>query len=201
MSSRSSGEPPTVPDYLFLAFLRDGRFRCVAAALAVLHASGHLDAGGQGTVRRPEDAATAPPDGLERVIWQAVHGHVAPGALAARGPVDTALTTVRHQLVHDGALRRLVPTRSWLPARTHRGRKRITLAMQACPWPLVPPEQGTRVEDRIGLPVALYGNYALRELLPAFARESGLLDRSSSDTGPGETYSAPDRSSGYSGGA
>src|SRR3954454_3744858 len=110
-------------DYLELAYLRDGRYRCVEAALAVLHATGHVKAGQRGTIAR--DAATLPPpEGLERVIWRAVHGHVAPGALAARGPVDAELNALRRDLRRRGVIRPLIPVRSWLPARTHRGRQR-----------------------------------------------------------------------------
>ena len=196
-SSAHSGHDPDVsiaapPEYLVVAFLRDGRFRCIAAALAVLHANGHVVAGRRGTVRR-SDGVAGPPDGLERVVWLALQEHVAPGALAARGPVDAALSDLRRQLRRRHLIHPLIPVRAWLPARTRDADKLLADAAARCPWPVAKAAPGTASHDAIGMPVALYGSDALRELLPAFATASGLLERSSADTLVTEENSWNDR--------
>jgi hypothetical protein len=169
-----------VPEYLVVAYLRDGRFRCVEAALAVLHAAGDVEIARPGTVRRTEPGR-APRAGLERVIWQAIQDRVAPGALAARGPVDRALNNLRRRMIAAGLLHRFVPAREWLPARTRKADKLLADAERRCPSPTALSDDSD-VRAAIGMPVALYGALALRELMPRFAQASGLLTHASSDT-------------------
>jgi len=187
-----------VPEYLVLAYLRDGRYRCVEAALAVLHSSGDVDVARPGTVRRTEPGR-APRAGLERIIWQAIQDRVAPGAIAARGPVDRALNDLRRQLRRQRLIHRFVPAREWLPTRTRRADAMLADAERRCPSPTsLGGEDDARVA--VGLPVALYGPHALRELMPRFAQDSGLLERASSDTSIIEENSKQDQTYGYTSG-
>jgi hypothetical protein len=169
------------PDYVVAAYLRDGRFAAVAATIAVLHARHLVEAGREGTVRRSETVLTAPPDGFERELWSAIHGFVSPGTLMARPPVDAALNDLRRRARRLGLLRRWLPARGFVPARTHRGRQLEDSYLAQCPWPPTPEVTDQPVELRVGLPVALYGNIALEKLMPDFAKHSGLLDRAGTD--------------------
>ena len=182
------------PEYLVLAYLRDGRYRCVEAALAVLHATGHIKAGRRGTVARA-DATTPPPEGVEHVIWQGVHGHVAPGALVATGPVDAGLSALRRELRRQGLIRASIPVRSWLPSRTRKGRQALRRGAHACPAVPTDPVDLPVSDPRtsVGMPVALYGSAALANLLPRFADDSGLLIKSSSDSTLADANSPHDR--------
>jgi hypothetical protein len=183
-----------IPDYAIVAYVRGGRFACVAAVLAVLHVRGFIDAGRNESVQRRE-TVSAPPDGLERIVWSAVHGSVTPGALASRPRIDRELNRLRQSCRTLGLIRPFIPVRSGLPARSVAGRRLVAEATRDCRWPPSPEDELRPVEDRVGLPVALYGRYALVELVPTFASAAGLLSRSSSDgvdwadaAGPGGRY-------------
>jgi hypothetical protein len=168
------------PDYAVVAYLRDGRFAAVAATLAVLHMRGLIVAGQSGTVRRSDDV-TPPPEGFERQVWSAIHGFIAPGALAARPTVDSALNDLRRRARRLGLVRWLVPIRGLMPARTRQGRQMLNSVMADFPWPPSPDQAEQPIDDRIGMAVALHGNAALSLLMPTFARDSGLLAREGSD--------------------
>jgi hypothetical protein len=168
------------PDYAVIAYLRNGRFNAVAAVLAVLHARGLVVAGKTGTIRR-SDTGAAPPAGFERQVWGAIHGFVTPGALMARPAVDDALNDLRRRARRLGLLRPLLPVRGLVPARTRQGRGFVDAVATNYPWPPSPEDDDRPIEDRVGLAVALYGNAALRLLMPVFARDSGLLDRAGTD--------------------
>ena len=169
------------PDYAVVAYIRDGRFAAVAAVLAVLHARGLVVAGKACTVRRSDDVGRPPPEGFERQVWGAIHGFVSPGALTARPSVDAALNDLRRWARRLGLVRWFVPIRGFIPARTRLGRRLIDSAWADCPWPPTPEADDRRVEDRVGMPVALHGNIALSVLMPTFARDSGLLNRAGTD--------------------
>ena len=168
------------PDYAVLAYIRDGRFSAVTAVLAVLHARGSVVAGKVGTVRR-SDTEAAPPEGFERDVWTAIHGFVSPGALMARPTVDASLNDLRRRARQLGLLRAFLPVRGFLPARTALGRRMVDAATEACCWPPSPDANEIPVEEWVGMAVALYGNEALKVLMPTFARDSGLLDRVDTD--------------------
>jgi hypothetical protein len=183
----------TDADYVPVAYVAAGRFGAVAAALAVLHAGGLVSAGQAGTVRR-SGIVTPPDDGFERCIWGAIHGFVSPGALMARPAVDRAFNDLRRRCRRLGLIRPLLPVQARTPARTKLGREFVDAARRDCPWPPSPEHAGASLAGRVGMPVALYGGEALRALMPAFARDSGLLDHASADGldwidpvgGPGE---------------
>jgi hypothetical protein len=130
---------------------------------------------------------------LERVVWGAIHGFVSPGALMARPSVDLALNDLRRRCRRIGLVRPLLPVRAHVPARTRAGREFISNARQNCPWPPSPEHGAQPSQTRIGMPVAIYGSEALRLLVPEFARDSGLLTRSSTD---GLDWVDPDASPG-----
>lgn len=144
----------------------------------------------RGTKRR-----SPPHEGLERVIWQAIHGHIAPGALAASGPVDTALNELRRHLRSRGLIRPFLPSRAWLPARSRHGRQALREAARGCPTPPEGPVDRSTPDPRrsVGIPVALHGELALANLFPRFAADSGLLTRSSSDLTIADENSPTDR--------
>jgi len=180
------------PAYVTVAYLRDGRFRCIASVLAVLHVTGNVVAGRRGAVRR-SDLTTAPADGWERVIWKSLHGQVAPRTLAARRPVDEAFGDLRRELQGRRLIRPFMPARGWLPVRTHQGDRLLAEAMARSPWPPMAWSPDRSPRDAVGLPIALYGAAALRVLLPAFASAGGLLDKSSADAGLFEENPTIDR--------
>ncbi len=168
------------PDYAVVGYIRDGRFAATAAILAVLHARGLVVAGKSGSVRRT-DAIGPPPHIFERQVWGAIHGFVSPGALMARPTVDSALNDLRRRARQLGLVRPLVPIRGFTPARTRLARRLLDGARADCPWPPTPETGASPIEQRVGMPVALYGNSALELLMPTFARNSGLLDRAGTD--------------------
>ena len=168
------------PDYALVAYVRDGRFAAVRATLAVLHARGLVDAGRSGSVRRT-DVVSPPPYDFELRVWSAIHGFVAPGALMGCAPADAAFNELRREACQNGLVRRLMPVRAFSPARTRRGKQLVRSAAHRCPWPLSGEPADQAVVEHIGMAVALYGNAALEVLMPAFARDSGLLGRESHD--------------------
>ncbi|HWC33559.1 MAG TPA: hypothetical protein VG650_01915 [Mycobacteriales bacterium] len=176
---RRRSEDLDFPEYSVIAYIHDGRYAAFAAAIAVLHARGLLVAGRSGRLRRNEDANTGPSNSFERSIWRAIHGSVAPGTLVADPLIDSLLNGLRRRCHDLGLIHALVPTRLFTPSRTPAGRGFLELAVRNCPWP--PPENATSSPEQVGLSVALYGNDALKTLMPGFARDSGLLDRERED--------------------
>jgi len=163
-----------------VAYVAHGRFAAMAAVLAVLHVEGSVVAGRSGTVRRSENV-TAPTDEFERYVWRAVHGFVSPGALMARPSIDAAFNDLRRRCRRLGLIRPLLPVGFALPSRTKLGRSVVDAARRDCPWPPSPEHEHLPVSQRIGMPIALYGAQALLVLMPAFARDSGLLDHAGED--------------------
>jgi hypothetical protein len=168
------------PGYAVFAYLQYGRFAVIAAVLAVLYERGLVDAGRSGTVRRT-DEVRPPTETLERTVWLALHGSVSPGALMARPSVDACLNELRHEAIRAGLVHPFVPVRSFVPARTHRGRLSVDEALAGCPWPPSPESADAPVEQRVGMTVALYGDTALVDLMPEFARAGGLSPRTNRD--------------------
>jgi hypothetical protein len=169
---RGAVAEPQTPEYVRLAFLVDGRFAATAAVLAELHAQGAVDAGRARTVKLAEGSRVSP-TGFERIVWNALHGSTSPGALAALPSVMGAFTALRRRLVSEGLLRRGVPSRWFLPARTRAGRRVLAEARVRVPVSADGAE--------VGMQVALYGNEALNALMPKFAKAAGLLARASGD--------------------
>lgn len=176
----TSSRAPVEPDYVAVAYVAHGRFAAMAAVLAVLHAEGFVAAGQSRTVRR-SDLVTPPADEFERYVWRAIHGFVSPGALMARPSIDAAFNDLRRRCRRLGLIRPLLPVGFAVPARTKLGRSVVDAARRDCPWPPSPEHEHLPVAQRIGMPVALYGRPALERLMPAFARDSGLLDHAGED--------------------
>lgn len=156
---------------------------------------GLVVAGHKGTVRRSERVAT-PKNRVERAVWEALHGSIAPGALVTYGHLDDELNALRSDLQCRGLIRRGLPTKSWLPSRTHAGQQLLADAMSEYPWPSPAPRSYELSTSTLGLFVALYGNRALREILPRFAADSGLLDHASRDPAAAMMISNPRSDSG-----
>jgi hypothetical protein len=169
------------PDYVRVAYLQGGRWGVTRAVLASLHAQGALGTkpGGHVVLLQPLGAT---PRGFERIFWNDVFGAVAPGALASRPKVQAALEDLRRDLIADRLIRR------WLPGGRSFSRTARGGALLSAQRDLLAPRSANDgsdgsdgSSDGVGMQVAMYGNEALLQWRPAFARESGLLSKASSD--------------------
>ena len=157
-------------DYIRAAYVRGGRRAVLDAMLVHFHALGLIVPGRKGTVRRTEGPWPRV-EGFERIVWNAVVGHVSPGALPGRPHVDAAFGELRTIFIRAGYLWPLVPASAPL---ARRGPGRTLLAQLRRDYPLDSGEDVTML-------VALYGREALLLHAHRFAKDSGLLDRSDSD--------------------
>lgn len=164
-------------DAAAMAYLRGGRFAAVVTALAALHKRGLVVAGRAGTVRRTERYDVEPP-GFEHVVWHALHGSVSPAGLTIRPPVERAIAGLRRQLRDARLIHPLLPVARWAPARNDRGHEALRLCRLEHPLIVDRPETSG---DNVAWLVALYGNEALRQLVPTFAKQGGLFDKNASD--------------------
>jgi hypothetical protein len=176
-------------DYVRAAYVRGGRPAVVESVIFHLHRLGLIVPARPGTIRR-QDSAQHRVDGFERIVWNAVVGDVAPGALVGRLRVDAALVELRARCVHAGLTRRFVPA-SWPMVRPRAGR--VLVKQLRAGYPL-------EVGDDLTMLVALYGRDALERYAPRFAKDSGLLDRTDSDNF-GSAEAGPQGDSGLQGGS
>jgi hypothetical protein len=176
-------------DYVRAAYVRGGRPAVLEAVIFHLHSLGLIFPAHPGTIRR-EFSTRHRVEGLERVVWNAVIGTLAPGALAGRPRVDAALTELRARCIRAGLARRFVPP-SWPMIRPRAGR--VLIKQLRRDYPLEAGEDLTML-------VALYGRDALLRYAPRFAKDSGLLDRSDSDNF-GSAEAGPQGNSGLQGGS
>ena len=183
--------------YVEAAYLRDGRFACVVAILAVLHERGLVAAGQHQTVRRGE-ATGSPVEESERVVWSALHGSISVSGLTSLPTVDQWLTQLRRRLGGRRLIRFGVPVRSFTPARTGSGKAALAACRERYPWPLTE-DLYPDPEARVGLPVALYGPHALRLLMPVFAADGGLLTRRAQGDSVNPTSGGTNAVGGYGG--
>lgn len=184
VSHRRRLQRSDVPDYVLAAYVLGRRFRVMSAVLTQLHICGLVEAGRGGTVCLPREPKGLP-RGFERVIWSAIHGNVAPGALLTRPSVDTAMNDLRRLALSE----RLV-ARGW-PSSFPLFRRREGRALVSGLRSTTPLERSDSADG--GLLVALYGEAGLQLTDPVFAAASGLLTRSSSDMiGPADVPAPPD---------
>ena len=162
-------------DYVRAAYVRGGRPAVLDAVLFHFHSLGMITPARRGTVRRAEGPWRRL-EGFERIVWNALVGNVAPGALVTRPRVDAAFDELRASCVQAGLLRRLLPASAPF---ARRGAGRSLIAQLRREYPLESGEDVTML-------VALYGRDALLRYAHRFARDSGLLDRSNSDQLDGE---------------
>ncbi|MFK0119913.1 TIGR04222 domain-containing membrane protein [Streptomyces sp. NPDC090994] len=155
-----------------VALLRGGARAAVTVAVVALHLRGVVAAGRPGALRRAlvPDAARYPPhrNDLERAVRGGLYRPAGLEELLARSVVRTAVARAREDLVAAGLLGSLTgrPTRA--------GRRKVRKLRAVFPLPTGP--EGFTHDD-MALAVALYGDPALRALLPRFTEHTRLTGR------------------------
>ncbi|MEU2296145.1 TIGR04222 domain-containing membrane protein [Streptomyces antibioticus] len=157
-----------------VALLRGGPRAAVTTAVVELYLRGVVEAGRPGRLRTsgssPEKAgpASSPLPPLAAAVRVALHRPAGLPELLADPGVGQALTELVREVRSAGLLRTLPP---------HRGRAaRTALRALRATHPL-PAGRGEVPEGDMTLVVALYGEEALRLLVPRFALRAGLLPR------------------------
>ncbi|UFR01526.1 TIGR04222 domain-containing membrane protein [Streptomyces sp. Go40/10] len=166
---RTTSIPAAGPDPCAVALLRGGDRAAITVAVLALHLRGAVEAGRPGTLRRAgtggADACRHP---LEKAVRTGLYRPAGARELPGRAVVRRALARMRAGLAADGLLRVLPPRRS----RT--ARRLLAELRERRPLPEGP---DGLPEEEVLLAVALYGERALRVLVPRFAREAGLTGR------------------------
>ncbi len=157
-----------------VALLRGGPRAAVTTAVVELYLRGVVEAGRPGRLRTsgssPEEAgpASPPPPPLAAAVRAALHRPAGLPELPAGPGIGRALTGLVRKVRSAGPPRALPP---------HRGRgARTALRALHAAHPL-PVGRGEVPEGDVTLVVALYGEEALRLLVPRFALRAGLLPR------------------------
>jgi hypothetical protein len=155
-----------------VAQLRGGARAAVVVAVVALHLRGTVKAGRGGTLRtsaasRGHGEHPAP---FERAVHTALYRPSGMRELMERPTVRRATAALRAELREAGLLRALPPRR------TRAARGILRSLRRAHPLPVE--GDGARLPaDVVLMSVALYGDRALRLLLPRFTAEGGLTGR------------------------
>lgn len=187
-----------------LGYLTGGTRRAVVTALAMLHVHGAVRIGKQGTVKRT-DGKFASTDRLLSATYAALYQPNGPRGIASRPQVRRAAAEVRKDVVAGRLLvptGSWVASRvlSWLAVpliaaqiATSHGAASITLAVIVFVLGGVVYVRDRRTRtcrvrtrqlgrevgpdaESVGYAVAAQGKRALREIMPRFAKDAGLLD-------------------------
>lgn len=152
-----------------VALLRGGSRATVTVAVVALHLRGEVRAGQPGTMRTSGVAAGAGAlPRLTKAVHSALYRPAGMRQLLERLAVREALDELSGDLVAAGLLRRFPPRRT----RAARGLLKSLRAQ----LPLPAGREGLSV-DEVLLAVALYGDRAVRLLVPRFAEAAGIVGR------------------------